>query len=158
PRSGYRPPCVKAVVLEKFRGKVRSQDRKSQDDAIWLPAVDHSVEALRFSPDGKTLAVGTDDGKGQLWSGASGALRWEERPRKGGRKQPVLTCVAFFPDGKKLVTGGEDSKVSVLDVRTGKVLHSYLAHRYTVWQVAVSPDGKYVGSYGLDGCVNVWGK
>src|SRR5262249_52424881 len=67
-----------------------------------------------------------------------------------------IRCLAFFPDGTKVATGSDDSTVCVLDARTGKTLTSYTAHRRTVWHVAVSPDGKYVGSYGLEGCINVW--
>src|SRR5262249_38915513 len=95
--------------------------------------------------------VATADRKCRLWSVDSGKVLWEQRPHEGD-----VQCIAFFPCGQKLATGSEDGTVCVLDTKTGKTLTSYRAHRHTVWQIAVSLDGKYVRPYGLEGSVNVW--
>jgi type II secretory pathway pseudopilin PulG len=70
-----------------------------------------SVYSVAFSPDGRTLATGSDDRTVILWD-----LTDPTRPRSLG---PPLTghtksvvSVAFSPDGRTLVTAGHDTRPS----------------------------------------------
>lgn len=69
---------------------------------------------MRFSPDGRTLVVGEEEG----------AVLWDVASCKKLRELPsyaeYLHCVAFSPDGKTVATGGSDGRVYLYEVASGK--------------------------------------
>jgi WD40 repeat protein len=78
----------------------------------------HTVTAVEFSPDGKTVAVGAPDASVRLWDVASG-----KELRKLGRLPNPVVSFAFSPDGKTVAASsevGDSGTVAVWDVATGK--------------------------------------
>lgn len=112
--------------------------------------------SVKFSPDGKVLAVGDSGGKIRLWD-------WKN-------SQPLFTLdadgevwdISFSPDGKLLASGGfkrADSynhTVQIWDVINGKLLIR-LQHPSAVYRVVFSPDGTNIASTGADGAIHFWG-
>jgi WD40 repeat protein/DNA-binding SARP family transcriptional activator len=100
---------------------------------------DGTPEALAFSPDGATLAVGTEDPRSgvRLWDVASGRsiARFDIRER--------LVALAFSPDGSMLVGGGGPDRglVYVWQARTPSRPADQIRTRGTVEHVAFTPDG-----------------
>lgn len=68
--------------------------------------------SVAFSPDGRVLATGSEDGEVRLWEVATGRERLQ---RTGHRSR--ISAVAFSPDGLRLATGSADGTALVWDVR-----------------------------------------
>ena len=107
------------------------------------------VNSVSFSPDGKALASGSDDGTVKLWNVA-------ERETIGtleGHADSVRT-VAFSPDGRTLASGSWDGTVKLWNAATNDVIGT-LRHDH-VTSVSYSPDGGVLASGSWDGTVKLW--
>jgi hypothetical protein len=77
------------------------------------------VRTAAFSPDGKTLATGSDDGSAQLWEVTPGQGDGPPTCRPLGPPLPHhdwVQTVTFTPDGHTLVTASLDGKVRLWEV------------------------------------------
>ena len=114
------------------------------------------VNALRFSPDGKTLAAGsgepTRSGDISLWDIASGRMiaEWKER------HSDAILSLDFSPDGKCLASGGADKLARVTDIATGQVVNLLEGHTHHVSGVSFRADGRVLATSGGDGTVVIW--
>src|SRR5262249_5619154 len=86
-----------------------------------------AVQALAFSPDGKSLASSGSDSSLLMWDVASGKANCDFRPpfwaRWGyGVVRKDVQALAFAPDGKTLACGCCDSHIRIVAVRTGQVV------------------------------------
>ncbi|MFT5467156.1 MAG: WD40 repeat protein [Verrucomicrobiales bacterium] len=114
------------------------------------------VNAVCFSPDGKTLAAGSGEpsrtGDIILFDVATGkpSATWKER-----HADSVL-CLDFSPDGKLLASGAADMIARVTEVATGKQTNLFEGHTHYVSGVAFRSDGRVLATAGADGVVNSW--
>ena len=108
------------------------------------------ARSVAFSPDGKTLASGSQDGKVQLWDVTTGKHKATFTGHFTG-----ITSVAFSPDGKTLASGSDDFTVRLWDVTTGKHKATLGPQSSSVTHVAFSPDGKTLASASRDGTVRL---
>ena len=130
-------------------------ERALGGDKPGSPFVDR-VNAVRFSPDGKTLAVGGGEpsrsGDISLWDVPTGKVvhTWDER-----HKDAVLS-LDFSHDGKLLASGGADRVARVTEIATGKQVRLFEGHTHHVMGVNFRADGRVLASAGADNAVIVW--
>lgn len=75
--------------------------------------------SMALSPDGKTVALGTDGGRViHLWDVATGTKKSSGRRGHGA----AIGKLNLSPDGKALISNDADEKVHVWDLTTGKLL------------------------------------
>jgi WD40 repeat protein len=114
------------------------------------------VNALQFSPDGKTLAAGSGEfsrsGELTLWNVETGTL---EKALPELHKDTVL-ALNFTADGTLLATGSADKAVKVLNTKTWSVVKSFEGHTGHVLSVAWRAEGRTLATAGADNMIKIW--
>jgi WD40 repeat protein len=140
-----KPSLVPASLLQDAMETIREKDIFYGHEA--------SVRAIAISPDGKTIASGSNDRTIRLWN-------WQGKPvgqPLRGNEGAVID-LAFSPDGKTIVSGGSDFTVRLWTWQGKQIWQTSKeeGHDATVYSVAFSPDGKYIASGSSDGTVRLW--
>jgi WD40 repeat protein/DNA-binding SARP family transcriptional activator/energy-coupling factor transporter ATP-binding protein EcfA2 len=110
-----------------------------------------SPGAAAVSPDGRTVALGTELGTVSFVELASGRTR----TGLGGHGAQVWG-VRFSPDGRTLVSSAEDGSVIAWDVATATPIAHLVGHASRVLGIAFSGDGHTLYTCSLDGAIFVW--
>jgi WD40 repeat protein len=117
-------------------------------------AVVSPVSSVKFSPDGKLLAVGGYQ-EVRLIDAASG----KPLATLSGHADYVRS-LAFSPDGKMLAAAGgppqRGGEIKIWDVASHQLLKTLLGHKDCIYSVAWSPDGKLLASGSYDKMVKLW--
>jgi hypothetical protein len=134
---------VEAVAAYKTKPTVEAWSalltalQKSPQLSGYLHAHKKMVHSVAFSPDGQTLASGSEDQTIILWDVAT------RQPRGApliGHEGAVFS-VAFSPDGQTLASGSADNTVRFWDVASRQPRGASLTgHKYYVTNVVFSPD------------------
>ncbi|MFO0880133.1 MAG: protein kinase [Gemmataceae bacterium] len=104
-----------------------------------------------FSPDGRRIVTGYQDGTVMIWDSEEG----QALSKLSAHDRPI-TCVAWSPDGQRIVTGSYNPSVKVWEVSSGKELVRLSGHTQGVESVAFSRDGRRVLTMSRQELVQVW--
>jgi WD40 repeat protein len=112
------------------------------------------VNAVLFTPDGRTLISTSLDGSARFWDVAAGReLANPLRSHVGS-----ICAAALTPDGRRLVTGGERPRdaVKLWDLVARRELLSLPGEGEFFAQLVFSPDGSMLAAVSLSGTANLW--
>ncbi len=107
-----------------------------------------------FSPDGRTLALGENQGRIRLIDLTTGATNEIPAPTEGNG----VYALAFSPDSRLLASGyaWADSTIYLWDVATGQPHGSLKGHQNFIEKLVFAPDGQTLYSAGFDQSIRIW--
>ena len=109
------------------------------------------VWSVAFSPNGQTLASGSQDRTIRLWNPNNGNLK---RTLTGHRD--AVNSVAFSPDGRTLASGSWDGTIRLWNPNNGNLKSTLTGHTNGILFVAFSPDGQTIASASGDQTIRLW--
>jgi WD40 repeat protein len=110
-----------------------------------------SVSLVTFTPNGKQVIAGVEDGSIRILDAATG--REAHRLDAHG---PGWVSVSVSGNGSLIASGGADKTVRIWDVKTEREKAVMRGHTEPVHHVALSPNGRTVVSASWDKTVRVW--
>ena len=119
------------------------------------------INAMDFSPDGKSLAIGGYSPCLHIIDIATGNIRISSplyQIRKDKLISCTIDCLAFTSDGKNVVIGGWCDKLSILSVDTLKVTFNFDKNREDtiVTTITILPDQHLMVTTDIDGFIMIW--
>jgi WD40 repeat protein len=159
PRMPLAAAALPDAEIALFREWIRdgAKDDSPEESSVTGAAVylqPPVITALKFSPDGQTLAVSGN--REILLHAADGKKLLHRLP---GRAERILS-VAFSADGKLLIAGGgtpaQFGEVQVWDVASAKLLRSARLTNDTVFGASLAPDASKIAVGCADNTVHVF--
>jgi WD40 repeat protein len=163
PPPSYRPVLAMALSPDATRlavgcgNEVVLYDVAGKEPAFVARASGHPdpVQSVAWSPDGKQLATGA----------FRRIVLWKSEPlTPDGEITAGLTdriaALRFLSDGKQLIAAdgrvSENGTLRIVDAGSRSIAASWTAHGDTIFDLALSGDGKLLATAGGDKLVKIW--
>ena len=141
--------CLLACTI--FQRGIQAWDMTTRQ-LRWSAHETHSesYHAIAWSPNGRLLAGGCDDGCVYLWESAEGTLRTKLSGHQGW-----VWSVGWSPDGRYL-SSGASGELFIWDVEIGERVQTLAGSSGVVSALAWCPNGKGLVSGDSNGTLNWW--
>jgi len=148
-------PKFPYVITGAWDGTARLWDysKKAFVPGKVLRGVKGGVQSLAWSPDGSHFAVGTVEGKVELYSLDSD---WTQPKFSKKYHAETVDALVFSPDGKTLASGSWDTFIHLIDLSNFASLHKLTGHSSSILQLTFSVDCKYIISNSKDYEILYW--
>ncbi len=144
--AGSRLTVVTAHAIRTYDARTMSQLR-----SVPIRPVPVLPTAAAISPDGSTVAMGSQNGAVSFVDASTGLARHG----RGGHAA-IVASVVYAPNGRTAVTVGDDGKVIVWDPRDLDQLAVLPGPSERVRDARVSPDGSTLYTSGVGGVLLAW--
>ncbi len=104
-----------------------------------------------LSPDGRSAALGHEDGSVVVLDLRTGKLR-----TLAGRHEDRVQGVEFTPDGRTLASRGDDGRILIWNLRSGTVRETLTGHAGPITRLLVGDDGRTLYTGGVDNRIIDW--
>ncbi|KAJ0423845.1 WD40-repeat-containing domain protein [Aspergillus carlsbadensis] len=110
------------------------------------------IISLKFSSDGKHLAVNPNDKTIRVWNLTN------DPPQIFSGHTKVINSIVFIPGGQQLATASDDKAIKIWDLTAGEPQH--VTNEEGVLSatkaIAFSPDGEQLATGCFDGAIKIW--
>lgn len=157
-------PLFFPASLDDLDASVRIWDATTGQQAVALHGHTHTVDSVKFLPDGQHLLSASWDGTIRRWDLGDGhEVQRYNLPYETGSAPPRVYMIELLPNGLQFVSGSQDGVIRLWDIESGEILREYHGHAAQVNGVHISGDGKLMASAsggwdsnGEDSTVKLW--
>ncbi len=110
-----------------------------------------SLRMIDISPDRNEIAIACSDNSIYLVD----LQRWKVKSVLHGPTNSVFS-VAFLPGTEKLLAGSRDAQLYCYDLKSNDLVQQIKAHLYTINDLELISDNKYIASASRDKSVRIW--
>ena len=109
------------------------------------------INTVAFSPDGKTLVSGSEDGQVRICD-------WQttDSLEEYAKIAVAINSVGISANSQFLAIGSEESRILLLNLKSGQKHIELEGHSRAVCSLMFSPDGQFLASGSKDDTVNIW--
>jgi eukaryotic-like serine/threonine-protein kinase len=120
-----------------------------------LGSCESSVRSVAFSPNGRSIASGSNDNIVRLWDVPTGENRILGQCDFRESGFSYVSSVAFSPNGKYVASGSSDQTVRIWGTEVDE-MRILGRSDDSICSVAFSPDGQNIASGSSDGSIHLW--
>ena len=152
--SNKQPDSILSLTIS-FNGKILASS-SGKNIQLWnletaklldtLSSHTTNVRSVAISPDGKTLASGSEDGTVKLWDISTGKVL------TSFDHSGLITAVGFTADGRAVIGCSSDSGMKLWDIETGELLHRMNGTQ----PIAFGVDGLQMAASGGPRYIRLW--
>lgn len=151
--ASFRPDGATVVVGSRDHA-VRVFDAATGQVLNLIPrgtAHEKDVNAVRYSPDGRYIASGSDDARLRVWAGNG-----EKRLHSFVGHMNGIQSLAWSPKGRHIATGSRDSTLKVWDASPDREYYSFDVCNNGPWNAPVSWSGELMVAPCSDTGYGLW--
>jgi WD40 repeat protein/tRNA A-37 threonylcarbamoyl transferase component Bud32 len=115
---------------------------------------------LLFSPDGRRVVAGEQNGSCAIWDVESGTalrpIQLVTQVSPDHQRRHNVVAAAFGADGRLLYIAADEGRFDVIDVDSGSIRRTWYEPHATAKALAINPDSSILASAGEDKLIRLW--